>query len=186
MKSFFAFGAAAAVFVLAGCDATPAGNNADGSATKSASGDKTMPANFKASDACAILDKAVVAEVLKTKVSEAMLGLAHESTGNEAATSECTYLTDAGRASFQARWSPIDDNTADAIKATRSTTEQTMKAFSDKKIEDIPGLGKAAFFVPGINQLNVFIGEDKFAVITTPGGAAGREQAIALAKKIGA
>jgi hypothetical protein len=72
------------------------------------------------------------------------------------------------------------------MKMARNGVATTMKAFSDKPIEDIAGLGKSAFFVPGINQLNVFIGDDKFVVITTPGRAEGRETAIALAKKLGA
>lgn len=35
-------------------------------------------------------------------------------------------------------------------------------------------------------SLNVFIGEDKFAIITVPASDASKEQAVALARKLGA
>lgn len=188
-----AFAGLGCALVLAGCDGTTAGNTTAGGATTTAetsasgsSGGKSPPADFKATDACVLLDKAAVAEVLKTPVTAATLGLVHESSGSDAATSECTYETANGKASLMARWSPIADNTADAIKMARDGVAASMKAFSDKPVEDIPGVGKAAFFVPGINQLNVFIGDDKFVVITTPGREEGRATALALAKKLGA
>jgi hypothetical protein len=186
-----AFAGLGCALLLAGCGGTTAGNTvADGATstaeTSASGGGKSPPADFKATDACALLDKAVVAEILKTPVTEAKLGLVHEASGSDSATSECTYETANGQLRFQARWSPIGDNTPDAMKLARNGVAATMKAFSDKPLEDIAGLGKSAFFVPGINQLNVFIGDDKFAVITTPGRAEGRETAIALARKIGA
>ncbi|MEJ5976829.1 hypothetical protein WG901_09305 [Novosphingobium sp. PS1R-30] len=148
-----------------------------------------VPANWKATDACSILDKATVAEILKRDVSETGLSLVHEPGTAEAGTSECTYSgPDGNVASLSARWSPINDNTAETIAAARSTSEATLKAFG-KTLEDVPGLGKAAFFAPGIDQLTVFIDDARMIVVTAqkvPDGAAGKDVAIALAKKAGA
>lgn len=143
---------------------------------------------WNATDACALLDKATLGEALGDAVTETSLGLVHEANGAEAATSECTYLLASGsRASLMARRSPIADNTDTAIAQTRSTTEQTMSAFTDKKIEDVAGLGKSAFFVPGINQMNVFLDGEKFVILTIPDPKSGaaKDVAAALVKKIG-
>jgi hypothetical protein len=63
----------------------------------------------------------------------------------------------------------------------------TIKAFSDKPIEDVPNVGKAAFFVPKINQFNVFLDDARMVIITLPRApdATAKDQAIALAGKAG-
>ena len=78
------------------------------------------------------------------------------------------------------------DNSDAAIKQTRETTEKTMAAFSDKKIEDVPGLGKAAFFVPGINQLNVFLDDSRFVILTigSAPNATAKDTAVGLMGKM--
>jgi hypothetical protein len=181
--------------LLAGCNAPPGGGTANGTATAETSasgstgGGTKPPANWNATDACTLLDKAVVGAALSAQVTEAQLSLVHEADGSSAATSECTYtLAGGGRASFMARWSPIADNSDGAMNAAKNATAASIKAFSDKPVEDIAGLGKKAFFVPGINQLNVFIGEDKFVIITlaSADNATAKDIAAGLAKKVGA
>ncbi len=184
MKMSSIVASAAGTLLLAACGGadTPAGNQA-------AAAVGGMPSNWKATDACTVLDKAVIGAALGTEVTEATLSLVHEPDGATAGTSECTYmLKDGGRASLMTRWSPIDDNTPAAMKGARDAMAKTLKAFSDKQIEDVAGLGKAAFWVPGINQLNVFIGSDKFVILTigsAPDDKA-RDIAIGLARKAGA
>lgn len=154
----------ALAFALAGC-----GGSADsGSDSKTEDGvTKTATANWDATDACALLDKDAVGAALNEKVTEATVSLVNQASGPNAATSECTYMLESGgRASLMARSSPIADNTENAIKMTRNATQESVSAFTDKKVEDIPGLGKAAFFVPGINQLNVFIDDKRFVILT--------------------
>ena len=63
--------------------------------------------------------------------------------------------------------------------------KQTLKGFGGH-VETIEGLGKAAFWAAMTKSLNVFIGEDKFAIITVPASTASKEQAVALAHKLGA
>lgn len=187
-----AFGCALA---LSGCGSKDTGASGEQDdaveAGVKAAGGGGMPANWKATDACAILDKAVVAEILKQPVSDAQVSLVHEPGSVDAGTSECTYAgADGGTvASLMTRWSPINDNTAESIAGAKSAMVATMKAFSDKQIEDVPGLGKAAFFAPGIDQLNVFIDDARMITVTVrkiPDGANGKDIAIALAKKAGA
>ncbi len=148
--------------MLAGC-----GGTGDSSDAGTSNGGTVATAGWDATDACKLLDKEAVGAALNDKVTEATVGLVNQASGANAATSECTYMLESGgRASLMTRNSPISDNTDDAIKLARNATQQSVSAFTDKKIEDIPGLGKAAFFVPGINQLNVFIDDKRFAILT--------------------
>lgn len=148
-----------------------------------------QPANWKATDACSILPKAAVAEILKRDVAETGLALVHEPGAAEAGTSECTYSgADGNVASLQARWSPIADNTAETIAAARTAGAAALKAFG-KVPEDVPGLGKAAFYAPGIDQLTVFLDDSRMIVVTAqkvPDGTTGKDAVIALARKAGA
>ena len=146
---------------------------------------------WNAADACSILDKAAVAEILGREIASTQLSLVHEAGSADAATSECAYLAADGAsvARLMTRWSPIKDNTTEAIAMARSTTEASMKAFSSVPLEDVPGLGKAAFLAPNISQLNVFIDDARMIVVTVekvPDGAQGKDLAVALARKAGA
>ena len=59
-------------------------------------------------------------------VSEASLGLVHESSGADAATSDCSYImADGSRGSVMLRWSPINDNTQGAIDTARNSMKET-------------------------------------------------------------
>lgn len=149
------------------------------------------PSAWNAADACSIVDKAAVAEILGREIASTQLSLVHEADGANAATSECAYLGADGAsvARLMTRWSPINDNTIEAIAMARSTTEASMKAFSSVPLEDIPGLGKAAFLAPTISQLNVFIDDARMITVTVekvPDGAQGKDLAVAMAKKAGA
>ena len=171
---------------LTGCS----GQSADGnSSTTKAGAAKSI--GWNAADACSILDKAVVAAALKREVPSTQLGLVHEADGSAAATSECAYLGADGAsvARLMTRWSPINDNTPDAIATARSAAAAAMKPFSSVPIEDISGLGTAAFLAPPINQLNVFIDNARMITVTVeklPDSASGKDTAVALAKKAGA
>lgn len=141
---------------------------------------------WNATDACALLDKADVGAALNDTVTETRLGLVNEASGANAATSECTYkLAGGGEATLMTRWSPIADNTPEVIAAARNALRETTKAFG-KTIEDVPNLGKAAFFAPGINQMNVFLDDRKFVVLTlsTASNAEGKALTTALIGKI--
>ena len=83
------------------------------------------------------------------------------------------------------RWSPVNDNTEGAINTMRSGLVEVMKGFGGT-VEEIPKLGKAAFWVDKTSSLNVFIGEDRVAIINMPSGAGAKEKAITLAHKLGA
>lgn len=160
-------------------------------ATASSSEGRATQLSWSAADACSILGKEEAAAILKQEISETQLSLVHEAGSAEAATSECAYLGADGSsvARMMARWSPINDNTADAIATARSTTAATMKAFTSAPLEDVPGLGKAAFLATKVNQLNVFLDDARMVIITVekvPDGASGKDLAIAIAKKIGA
>ena len=90
------------------------------------------PSAWNAADACSIVDKAAVAEILGREIASTQLSLVHEADANNAATSECAYLGADGAsvARLMTRWSPIKDNTTEAIAMARSTTAASMKAAS--------------------------------------------------------
>lgn len=172
--------------ILAGCGSSTPGSDAPGSSPSSNSGAVAMPAEWKATDACAMIDRTAMSELLGKPVSETSLALVHEANGAEAATSECSYLfEDGSRASLMLRWSPIADNTEGAINLARNTLKQTAEAFG-AKVDDVPGVGKAAFWVAKTDSLNAFIGGDKFLIVNTPSGPHSKEQAVAVARKLGA
>lgn len=179
---------------LTGCDQkapdSPAAPAADSKPAVATAATET-PSAWNAADACSILDKAAVAEILGREISSTQVSLVHEAGSADAATSECAYLGADGAsvARLMTRWSPINDNTTESIAMARSSTAATMKAFSSVPLEDIPGLGKAAFLAPNISQLNVFIDDARMIVVTVekvPDGAQGKDLAIAMAKKAGA
>jgi len=180
--------AGSACVLLAGCGGGGSSESGASGEAAEAAGTGGMPADWKATDACSIIDKAEMAEVMKTEVTETSLGLVHEPDGMTAATSDCTYtLKDGGTVTVMTRWSPTADNTPETIAATRSASASALKAFSDKPLEDVPGVGKAAFMVPGINQFNVFLDDSRMMVISLGGVPAGeeKERAIALVGKAG-
>ncbi len=82
------------------------------------------PKGWNAADACSVVDKAKMAATTGKPVAEASLGLVHESSGgSDATTSECSYIMEDGsRASVLLRWSPIDDNTPEAMTLARETS----------------------------------------------------------------
>lgn len=186
MHSKYGIILSATALTLSACGgAAPEGDSASPS-NKAAAG-QAAGGGWNAADACAMVDKAAMATFLGGAVDSADLGLVHESDGTSAATSECTYmLAEGGRAQLMLRKSPINDNTPDAIALARNGTQQTIDAFGGGKIEDLTGLGKSAFWVGKIQSLNVFIGEDRFAIITLPDSPAAKDQAIAIAKRLGA
>lgn len=170
--------------MIAGCGGK--GSDDNKAATDSAVTASGAPASWKATDACLIVTAAEMAEVMKAEVDEATVGLVNEASGSNAATSECTYLfKDGGRASVMTRWSPINDNNDAAISGAKSTVAATVKAFTDRPVEDVAGIGKAAFFVPKINQLNVFLDDARMVMVTigTAPDATAKDQAVALARK---
>lgn len=187
-----------ATLMITGCgDNTGSPPNGDGNdvaaapdsvapSATAAAGNHSPPADWKATDACAVIDKAAMAALVGKLVAETSLNLVHDSDGTTAATSQCTYaLTDGGQASLMMRWSPIADNSAGAINLARNGLQETLKGFG-MSLETIDGLGKAAFWADRAGQLNVFIGEDKFVIVSMPVGPAAKAHAIALARKLGA
>lgn len=170
---------------LTGCGGT--GDTSKSGEQADAKGAAAAPAGWNAADACTVVDKAKMAATVGKPVSEATLGLVHVSSGGgDATTSECSYvLEDGGRASVMLRWSPIGDNTPEAMAAALNTSKQSVEAFGGTA-EAVEGLGKSAFWIGKIDAMNVFIGDDKFAIITLPSNPSSKEQATKLARDLGA
>lgn len=157
----------AATAALAACSGEKPGSGDAGGTGNAATAAASATPAWDATNACALLDKDTLGAALGDTVTETRLGLVHQPGAADAATSECTYvLQGGGEARLMTRRSPIDDNTPEAMAQARQATASAMKAFSSKAVEDVPGLGRLAFFVPGINQMNVFLDEKRFVVLT--------------------
>ena len=133
-------------------------------------------------DACAMLSKTDVEAILGERVDDPQPGNNTPGTKDTAAVSECKYET-AGkppkRVSLLARVSPVADNTPEAINQVRETLKKTGIAPLD-----IKDLGDVAFW--GRNQLNVFIGGNRYLIISVSGfdnDSAALKKAKALAQK---
>jgi hypothetical protein len=178
----FLFAAAALMAVAACGGAKPDDGNKDAAADTQ----QSAASGWDATDACSLLDKAAVGAALGDTVTQTALGLVNQASGANAATSECTYtLAGGGNAVLMVRWSPIADNTPEAISMARNAIQETTKAFG-KSVEDVQGAGIAAIFVPGINQMNVYLDDKRFVMLTissAPNNSA-KATAIALVKKI--
>lgn len=170
----------AATAALAACGGDKPAGGGGGDAAPAAT---AAAPGWDATDACALLDKDRLGAALGDTVTETRLALVHQPTAVEAATSECTYvLKGGGEAQLMARRSPIDDNTPETMAQTRKATASAMSAFSSKAVEDVPGLGRLAFFVPGINQMSVFLDEKRFVILTI--GTAPQDKAKDLATQL--
>ena len=174
---------AAITILLGGCGESSTGAPGEKAAKAP---DPALATGWTPPDACAAVDKAAFAAAAGVPVSAAELRMVHPADGDTAATSECVYtLEDGGRYSLMLRWSPINDNTEGAINTMRSGLASVMKGFGGS-VEEVPKLGKAAFWVEKTASLNVFIGEDRLAIINMPSGAGAKDKAVALAHKLGA
>lgn len=174
-----AFGAwlGALCFSVCACTGQPA--------REAAIGPQLRPTGWDAADACSILDKAVVAEVMGARVTSAELGRVTGGTRQMAAFSECTYhLADGRRFSFFARKSPVLDNTPDALAQAKLAAA----LYAEVPPQDVPGVGRAAFWLHDVNQLQFFLGEDRYAYVSLPSDdpIRGRLAAVALARRVGA
>lgn len=187
--SYSALGSVCAFIALAGCSA-PASNEQAAtelapSGTGAASITTRSVSRWDAADACRTLDKAVVADATGSAVESAKLERVTAATSATAGFSQCSYvLADGRKVEFFARKSPIADNTPEAIDQAKNS----IAIFTPESPEDVSGVGKAAFWVPMLGQLQFFIGEDRYGFINMPGNdkAKARDAAITLARKVGA
>lgn len=114
-------------------------------------------------NACLVLPKTEVEKILGQPVSSANLSRAVEATEKTAALSECTYQTaNNQKIEFFARRSPVGDNTPEAVQQVR----ETMKKVTRKEVENVNDVGAAAFWVPAVNQLHVFVGDNVYLYFT--------------------
>lgn len=177
----------ALMLALTGCSGASSDPTAstDSPAVAAAAG-VSLAEGWTKPDACAVIDKAAYGQTVGQAVTGSELLAAHASDGTTAATSECKMtMADGSHNSILLRWSPINDNDEGAINTLRSGLRQVAEAFGGT-METVPDLGKAAFWVDKTGSLNVFIGEDRLAIINVPTGPAAREQAITVAKSLGA
>ena len=137
--------------LTAACSADPSGNAA-GNAAAAAPG-------WNAADACATIDKAVVAEAAGAPVTGMQL-MEGVSGGGLGTVSTCTYeLGDAGSVSVLLREAAQPNYSAEAVEKARTMGGAIPPA------EDVPGLGRAALWSKALSSLQVFLDDRRYATI---------------------
>lgn len=159
-------------FTIAACandDAQP------GASDRTRSPDKPPPT------ACALVTGDDGSAALGEAVDEPVEQIVNPGGPETAALSQCTIQasgTPARTLTLFLRRSPVSDNTPDSVRRTY--------AESGLAVEDVPGLGDAAFWVS--SQLHVFVGGNLYYTVTLHGlgDAIARERATGLARRINA
>ena len=146
------------------------------------------PADFDVTDACKILDRAIVAEVMGSAVTAAEVSGATAATDASAGFSNCAFtLANGLQPQFFARWSPSADAT------TPAETVKQAGALMSVTPEPVAGLKSPAWWLPKMNQLHVCPDAQRYVFFTMyfpgatpkPSDAQGKAWAIALAKRAG-
>lgn len=137
-----------------------------------------VAAEWNAADACALVDKGIVAQAAGSDVTQASLSGASQGGETKAALSTCSYsLAGGGSISVLTRHSPIADFSAQAV-------ERTMGGMMEPAV-DIPGLGQAALWTSKVNTLQLFIDDRRYATISLVGVKGDtKAMATAIASKI--
>ena len=173
--------AGAAIIGLCGC----------GSGSGSGSGESGPIGGAKVTDACAAIDKGVVAATLRSAVKSTELSAVQADPDRADLYSQCTFV--------------LADNRIVVIGTGKSTTGADVAALADRYRKesagagstpsDVAGVGKAAVWADKLQSLYVFPGDGRYLTITTAQMAFGKAKvapdtikadAIALAGKLGA
>ena len=140
---------------LAGCDKSDQANE-NGANLDAAT---AQAAGWNAANACALVDKAAIAEAVGVGVTDARLGSTVSGEGL-ATHSTCSFaLANNGTISVMTRKSPTPDFSPEAVEKSR-TMGGAMPA-----AENVPGLGKAALWTKSMNNLQVFIDDSRYVTI---------------------
>jgi hypothetical protein len=160
------------------------GNDGASNATAASGGAKTAAANtgWNPLDACTTLGKDAAGEASGSPVTGAELSSVVEGTDATAAFSMCTFkLANGGQLMLLTREAPFPDATAESIEKSR-TADGTLPPATD-----VPGLGRAAMWSDQTKGLQVFLNDTRYVSINyygLPAGATGKDQAVAVAKKL--
>lgn len=173
---------------LAGCGG---GNAADGSKGGATGGGVT--ATWNATDACALLGKDKVAQVMGAAVSETKLEPVVTDNGNGMSFSSCMYtLADGRMLSLSAH------NRTDAAftPAEIESTKKGLAALTPQTYADVGGLSGTAYWTTPLRQLSIYPDQHRWLIVTMSFAGTGpmhqqandadlKTQAIALAKAAG-
>lgn len=118
---------------------------------------------WKATDACAVIDKATVAATLGGTITSAKLGAVKDQGGGLPLYSQCSFLLGDGRMLVFGTGQSTDGETLDHQVADM---RRQARMISDSSPVDVPGLGKAALWAPDVHALYVFLGDGRFVSAT--------------------
>lgn len=166
--------------MLSACGGGSGGNLAGGaaeSATAASGGDVL--------NACAHLDKGAIEQTLGSKVQSAELSAVRDgSQGNGDRFSQCAY--DFGDLNILIVGTGISYGNPSVAEQVESMRAE-IKMASNAPTEDVPGLGKAALWNPGLHALYLFPGDRRYLSFTLNkvGEPDQKAAAIELARKLG-
>lgn len=196
MKMMMRSAALAACGLVSACGGGDGGNAAGSAASPAgvtaASGGDALVGNWADADACATLDKSVVAAVAGQAVTRADLSKSIKAGADPVSRSQCDYLLADGRTvMFSTRVEVPVDNDTTITKFPEQEKSMNMAP------EAVPGIGKGAYWTPGdMPHLDFWIGQHQAAVFQFKGTAAtvvlkkedeawAKDLAIKLSHKVG-
>ena len=151
----------ALALMLTACGGGAGGGNAtDTSGVVAASG-------WKATDACAIMSRPTVAKTLGTAVATAELQAVKDgSVGNGDVYSQCTFtLADGRMLVFGTAAAAGSPDVAGVVASLRGQ----MGIVTNERPVELPGVGKAALWLPQMHALYVALGDGRWASATLAG-----------------
>lgn len=150
----------AMALALAGCGRPSGGSD---NMSVAASGTVAATSGWKATDACALLDKEVVAATLGSPVSNAELGAVKAEGNGFPLYSQCAFtLADGRMLVFGAGRYTNGASLSEQLSDMRRQAAIVSKAAP----VDLPGLGKAALWLADMNQLYAFFGDGRYVSAT--------------------
>lgn len=168
---------------VAGCGGGGGGGNAAGSAT----------AAWNATDACALLGKDKVAQVMGAAVGETKLEPVVTDSGNGMSFSTCNYTLADGRMLALSAHHRTD---AAFTPAEIESTKKGLSELTPQTYEDVGGMSGTAYWSTPLRQLNIYPDQHRWLIFTMTFAGIGpmhqkandadlKAQAIALAKASG-
>ena len=141
---------------LGGCGSSGGSSNASGSAAAG-------PIAWKATNACALLDKSVVTTTLGSAVKSTKLSAVKDEGNGFPLYSQCEYMLEDGRMLiFGAGQYTNGATLAEQVKDMRSQASMV----TDKSPADFPGLGKAALWAPDLHAMYAMFGDGRYVSAT--------------------
>ncbi|MDO7841848.1 hypothetical protein [Sphingomonas immobilis] len=147
--------------------------------------DARKAAGPSVTNACALIDKSVVASVLGSGIKSAELSAVKDGAGGTEQFSQCAYTFESGKMIVVSVGQSPDNPGVEEIQ--KRAVSQTAIVSNTPPVK-VDGVGKAALWSPDMHMLQVYLEGGRFYYINmaSAGGDEAQATAVTLAHKLGA